>query len=437
MIPKTRKHRPAKMRKGRFSVPSLRLTKDNINKIPRPNFGEIFYWDTKYKGFGLRVRPSGMVYIVQARPNRRRGTKLIRVKIGKHGILTPDVAETQARIILGEIAKGIDPNAREVEEAARSVTLRQVYDEYMKVRTLRPKTRKVYESTMRRCFHDWMDRRILDITKDMVQKRHRAISTANGPRGKGEAQANQAMRLLSSLLNYASAAYEDNSGRSILPENPVRRLTQTRSWNKNRRRRDVIFPEQLDAWYAAVQKVENDTMRDYILLCLFTGLRRSEAAQLTWKHINFETRVMVIPEENTKSDREHALPLSDFVYELLKKRHQTMVRYLGNDYVFPARVGVGYMTEPRKAIQNVIRDSGVKFSMHTLRRTFVTIAEQLDIPHYALKSLLNHSLESDVTAGYIVIKVDRLRGPMQRITDFIVQRIRPAANRGPLMNDML
>ncbi len=53
---------------------------------------------------------------------------------------------------------------------------------------------------------------------------------------------------------------------------------------------------------------------------------------------------------------------------------------------------------------------------HDLRRTFITLAEGLDIPHYALKRLVNHA-DTDVTAGYIVPDPNRLREPMQRITD--------------------
>ena len=55
------------------------------------------------------------------------------------------------------------------------------------------------------------------------------------------------------------------------------------------------------------------------------------------------------------------------------------------------------------------------------RRTFITIAESLDIPAYALKRLLNHKMTNDVTAGYIVADVERLRKPMQLITDFILK----------------
>jgi hypothetical protein len=64
-----------------------------------------------------------------------------------------------------------------------------------------------------------------------------------------------------------------------------------------------------------------------------------------------------------------------------------------------------------------------------LRRTFSTIAESIDIPAYAIKRLLNHKMKSDVTAGYIVMDVERLREPMQKITDYILSAagVRPKA----------
>ena len=46
--------------------------------------------------------------------------------------------------------------------------------------------------------------------------------------------------------------------------------------------------------------------------------------------------------------------------------------------------------------------------------------ESLDISAYALKRLVNHSVGNDVTGGYVIMDVDRLREPMQRITDHIV-----------------
>ena len=69
----------------------------------------------------------------------------------------------------------------------------------------------------------------------------------------------------------------------------------------------------------------------------------------------------------------------------------------------------------------MVKISGVPFALHDLRRTFATIAESLDISTYAVKRLLNHSVDqNDVTSGYIVTDVERLRKPMQQIDNFIL-----------------
>jgi integrase len=62
-----------------------------------------------------------------------------------------------------------------------------------------------------------------------------------------------------------------------------------------------------------------------------------------------------------------------------------------------------------------------RITLHDLRRTFITVAEGMDISTYTLKRLLNHKDRRDVTAGYIVLNVERLREPMQRIATFILR----------------
>lgn len=379
------------------------------------------YWDTRTKGFGVRVNPKTKAYMVQARLKQKYGSKQITATIGRSNIISAEQAEGIARQMLLKITQGEHPVDRNPEERAHTITLGELWTEYKNVKSLRKTTLTVYESAIKRCLADWLDKRIVDITKDMVLKRHVEISNRNGPRGKGEAHANQSMRILRSLYNYALVVFEDDNGNRIIPDNPVRRLSQLRLWNKEHRRQDIIPSDSLASWYQAILRIPNDTMRDYILLCLFTGLRRTEAANLKWKHINFVARTLTVPSENAKTGREHRLPLSDFVLSLLERRSK--VRHLHNDFVFPAKTGEGCIIEPRKAINFVIQLTGVRFSMHTLRRTFETTAERLDVSHYALKRLLNHSTSNDVTAGYIVIDVERLRSPMQRISDYLVTQM--------------
>jgi integrase len=81
-----------------------------------------------------------------------------------------------------------------------------------------------------------------------------------------------------------------------------------------------------------------------------------------------------------------------------------------------------YLAYPEKALKHLTETSGIKFTFHDLRRTFITVAESLDISSYAIKRLVNHKNGSDVTEGYIIANHDRLRTPMQRITNFFKEQ---------------
>jgi integrase len=148
---------------------------------------------------------------------------------------------------------------------------------------------------------------------------------------------------------------------------------------------------------------------------LLTGLRRQEAAKLRWQDVDLKARTFVIVD--TKNRDSHTLPLSDYLVDLLRRRKENST----SAYIFPGDGKMGYIVEPRLHIERVAEASEVPFTLHDLRRTFVTTAERLDIPAYALKRLLNHKMRQDVTAGYIIADAERLREPMQKITDFVLK----------------
>jgi len=261
---------------------------------------------------------------------------------------------------------------------------------------------------------------MLDIGKDMVAKRHSKIGTE-----RGEAYANLSMRFLRALFNFAIAQYEDGSGHSILRENPVMRLTQTRAWYRVDRRQTVIKPHQLSPWYEAVMSLKQDPissqsamMADYLSFLLFTGLRRQEAATLKWSDIDLKDCSFTLTD--TKNREPLTLPLTDFVFNLLQSRKTAT----DSEYVFAGDGKAGYLIEPRRQVQKVIKLLEVSFTLHDLRRTFITIAESIDISAYALKRLVNHKMTNDVTAGYIVSDVERLRKPMELISAQLLQYLK-------------
>jgi integrase len=312
---------------------------------------------------------------------------------------------------LGQIACGIDPLAEKRAEKAREVTLKEVMETYLVARkSLKPITLYGYNRVLNNAFASWCNKPLMSITKDKVAKHHTYLGKEHG-----EAYANLAMRVLRALFNFAAGQYEDSQGRSLVIENPVKRLSQTRAWYRVDRRQTFIKSHELEAWYKALQGLTNETLRDYLVLILFTGLRRQEAASLKWDQIDLKAKTLTIAD--TKNHERHTLPLSDFLYDLLIRRNKSS----RSDYVFPGTGVNGHIIEPRKQIAKVVKETGSHFTVHDLRRTFITLAESLDIPAYALKRLLNHKMNSDITAGYIIADVERLRKPMQQITDYLLK----------------
>ncbi len=388
----------------------MRLTKSFIDKIKPPvDQQQVFYRDEQLKGFALRVTKAGAKSFVLEKLIQG---KLRRLTIGRYGELTAEQARREAQNLLGQIATGRDPIAEKQAKKACSVTLRETFKDYIQARKdLKPKTIYDYEQLLSNVFPDWLSKPLLSITKDKVVKRHSKTGDE-----RGHACANLAMRVLRALFNFASGQYEDSQGHSLITENPVKRLSQTKAWYRIKRRQTYIKSHELSAWYEGVMQIDNEILRDYLLLILFTGLRRQEAAKLSWSQVDLDAKTLTI--HDTKNHETHTLPLSDYLFDLLIKRYQNKT----NDYVFSGTGAGGFIVEPKRQIKKIIDTSGISFTIHDLRRTFITIAESLDIPAYALKRLLNHKMTSDVTSGYIIHDAERLRKPMQLITDYILQQ---------------
>lgn len=404
----------------------MKINKTNVERLPDTIGSKVdFHFDDEIKGFGVRVSGKTKTYIVQ----KYVAGKKVRIKLGRHGDeITAEAARRKASIYIGQMVDGVNPKPKEELREGNAITLNDVFADYLKARQadggLRPKTITVYRSALNRCFGDWLDKPVTGISKDMIVKRFEEIATTSGPRSKeggARAQAAQAMRTLKALLSFADAKYED----ATLERDPVEKLSRLhRGWSKVEKRTDVIDLDDMKAWYSAVMELSNDTMRDYILFCFFTGLRRSAAATIKWSNINRKSRILTVNAEDDKSNKSQRLPLPDFVWEIIEHRSK-LPRRIGNDYIFPEADanGSGHVQEPKRAIAKVVAKSGVKFSMHTLRRTFATTASRLDIAYYKLKALLNHSVEADVTGrNYIQVDAEQLREPMQLICSYLQEK---------------
>ena len=387
----------------------MKLTKIAVDKLPLPTVGnQKRYYDSVITGFGVRITAKGAkaFFIEKMIKGKQK-----RLTIGRYPGLTVEQARKEAQKLLGKIATGVDPIAESKASKQRSFTLQEVFNDYVKARkSLKPSTVADYKCVLNEVIPDWLDKKFLSIRKEMVFKRHEKHGLE-----RSKARADNSMRVLRALFNYAMNEYEDEQGNALVLENPVKHLSHVRAWHRVKKRKTYIKSHELAAWYQGVMSLSNTTLRDYLILVVMTGLRRQEAAQLKWEQVDFRDKTITITD--TKNHQDHTLPLSDYLYKLFLCRKENAI----NAYVFPGSGAGGYIIEPRKQMAKVINASEVHFTIHDLRRTFITVAESLDIAAYALKRLLNHKMNNDITAGYIMNDIERLRKPMQLITDTLVK----------------
>ncbi|HEY9681072.1 MAG TPA: tyrosine-type recombinase/integrase [Oculatellaceae cyanobacterium] len=289
-------------------------------------------------------------------------------------------------------------------------TLAEVWNDYQTVRHLKETTRKNYAKRLRNHVGDWMSLPIDKITKRMVEDRHKEIN--------GKANANSTMRTVRALLFFAIAKYEDDSGESLISVNPVTRLSELRQWHKDKRRKSVIPFAQLKAFYKAVWSLENHTARDYLLTLLFTGLRSFECACLRWDQVNLKVGTITILQSVAKNGEEHTIPMCTYLWKVMQVRQL----HSSTAFVFPGKMRHTHLTSVQKSLQAVRQRSSITFSLHDIRRTFISIADDLDIKDGVVKELVNHR-RSDVTEGYTIRSTERLRRATQKISEHILSQI--------------
>lgn len=417
-------------------MPKLSLTAEAIRALELPAAGEggttrqAIYYDTRQPGLGVRVTSGGArVYIAEGSI----AGDTVRVKLGRVEDLTLSQARARAQQVRGRIAGGVNPNTERKAKQAQAVTLAEAFEAFIGTRTAAGKLAPRTEYDYRRLLYGamnaagerrhngylsaWRARPIFSITRAMVENKHAELLE------RSPAQAKYAMRMLSSVYNFARAKH--GAAGTELPENPVRILSELKAWARIERRKTVLKAHQLEAWFRAVLELASpatngldDVVRDYLVSLVLTGHRPGEWARLEIRDVDLKARTTTV--RGTKNKSDHTLPMSDYLHELFARR----LASLKGRYVFPGAGPRGYLVEPKKMIAKVREASGLAFIPNDLRRTFISIAESIDIPAYALKRLLNHKMTNDVTAGYIVTDVERLRAPMQKVTDFILRAAR-------------
>jgi integrase len=384
----------------------MNFTRSAIDRI-QPAEKRSFYRDTREPKLGLYVTPAGVktFYAVV-----RAGGMTRQIPVGRFPDLSIPLARNKVTKTIAQVAAtGINPVDLKRERKASSITLIEVLDTYIREKDLKPGTEKDYRRAINETFGDWLNRPLSSITEKVVLTQYQK-------RGKvSKARTDNAARVLRAVFNFARARYKTGRGQSQFPLNPVDIVKDTKTRFRIERRQRVISQSDLPRWWNAVNELDSPIVRDYFLLLLLTGSRREELARLTWRDVNLADRAFTL--RDTKNRLDVTLPLPATLIGLLSERRSDDPDSL----VFQLTPDSSGPFDPRKWITRIRKASGVEFSPHDCRRTFITIAESLDISAYTVKALVNHKTGNDVTAGYVIQTAERLQSASRRIEERILQ----------------
>jgi integrase len=384
-----------------------RLTKRTVEAAPA-QATPYFLWCGELPGFGVRVFSSGKRVYYAAYRNAD-GVRR-RMAIGQHGKITTEEARKLAIAILGAVVKGDDP-AEERATGRKAITVAQLCDRYLAAaerglilskRGAPQKASTRYSDHGRIVRHikpllgskrvrDLVAADIYKFIRDVADGKTATVETTANKRGKavvtgGPGAAARTTALLSGILTFA--VHE-----GIRSGNPARGVRRPAGQRRQRRLTADEYKELGRALAEAEAHGETWQTLAAVRLLALTGCRLGEIVKLQWSEIDRESHCLRLRDSKTgPSIRPLGKPALAVLAQLERK----------SDHVFPAiRREQGAFGGMGGGWRRLLRRAGLQgVTLHTLRHSFASVADDLGYTVAAIGALLGHSTGS-VTGRYI------------------------------------
>jgi integrase len=182
-------------------------------------------------------------------------------------------------------------------------------------------------------------------------------------------------RELACLKTILSVAVDWNK---LVPGFPLKKIELAKE--NNTRTRVLSSNEE-----TALMAEATPHLRPMVTLALNTGMRLGEILKLRREHVNFTTRMITIPAENSKSKKTRQVPMNEVVLDLIRKLAPA------DGFIFRKRCGEPY-ENVNTGLQAACIRAGVKaFRFHDLRHTFATRFIETGGNVVLLSKILGHS----------------------------------------------
>lgn len=307
-----------------------------------------------------------------------------RLVIGRY----PDLSLKEARQIRDEsaslVAKGISP--KQDKAKPKGILFKDYGERYLK-EVIKKDRKDPYNMVL--CLNNDIYPMMGSIPLDQVSIEDIRRTIWRKKEQGYDAAANQVRGLLKRMFDYAMTL-------GLVPFNPVLAIP-SRHIHKAKPRDRYLSTNEIRTYYTTLLNSRIYRPRKLgLLLSLLTLVRKSELLRAKWEHIDFDSRIWLIPE--TKADsatghsREMVVYMSDQVIGIFKE----LKIIAGNEpFVFVGRKSGTHISHNafNTAQKSALSLTDIPdFTVHDLRRTASTHLNEQGFHSDAIEACLNHTM---------------------------------------------
>jgi integrase len=390
-------------KKGGGVVRRFRFTQKALEEL-QTDLPREWVYDEMVHPLAVMVTRAGSksYYVVKTLENRK---KLIS-RIGSVAeIPLPKARRLVSEILLKAAMGEIVGSEKRRTLRANARTLADAYQEYHRYLEQHRKASSIsqYERLWNKHLEPWAGAKAMrEIRRHEVVAMHQDIGEHNGHH-----LANRVVAFLRAIINRAIRDHEME-----IP-NPANAITFYREGRRSKR----LMPEDLPAFFAAVREEQNEDIRDFVLIALFTGARKSNVLSMRWCDISLDRGLWIVPEGDSKNSKELDVVLPTRVVEILGNR-QAQTQGL---YVFPGRRGVPHMMDPKIGWMRICERAGLQgLHMHDLRRSLASFQIDAGAPLEVIQKTLGHESKT-TTEIYARMALETVRASVERAVDVMLK----------------
>lgn len=364
------------------------FTKSDIEKLTPPEKGVITYFDTGFRGLKLYVTANGVKTFFVRKMVNGRDERFI---LGQYPDLSIQNARDKALLTLSDLANGRNPDEEKKANRAEQ-KLGDLFIEFMERYSKKEKKSWVYDQReIPKFYSDWFKRRLSDIKKTEIQRRHEKIRDENGLY-----QANRCLERIRAMYNKAIEW-------GWKGDNPTSGIKKFKEIKRDR----FLQPNEAKDFFESLKLEENIIIRNYFYMALFTGARKTNVLEMRWEQIDMKSALWRIPD--TKNGEPVVVPLISYAMELLN----SMPRI--SEWVFPnSKSKSGHIEDPKRAWNRILCRANIEnLRIHDIRRTMGSWEALTGASMLVIGKSLGHKSTS-ATQVYARLTNDPVRNSMEK-----------------------